>query len=139
MKHYGASLLRGPMMAPPLECDAEVSFDALTQDFFEWMMRCGPFGVGNREPLFVTRGVTLGAPVRRIKEKHVCLQLQREGERLRFSALGWSRSMDWPGRCTELGLERGSRVDIAYKLRAKTNPQFPGLELELADLRSAQS
>jgi len=139
MKRYGAPLLNGPMMAPPLECDAEVSFDDLTQEFFEWMMRCGPFGVGNREPLLVTRGVTLGAPVRLIKEKHVCLQLQRDGERLRFSALGWSRSMDWPGRCTELGLETGSRVDIAYKLKAKTNPQFPGLELELADLRPAQS
>jgi single-stranded-DNA-specific exonuclease len=82
--------------------------------------------------------VTLNAPVRLIKEKHVCLQLQREGERLRFSALGWSRSTDWPGRCTELGLEKGSRVDIAYRLRAKTNPQFPGLELELADLQSPQ-
>ena len=123
------------MLTPDLECDAEVSLNDLTQDFFDWLMRCAPFGVGNREPVFMTRGVTLTADVRLIKEKHVCLQLQREGEAVRFTALGWSRSVNWPDRCKELGLRQGSRIDIAYRLKAKTNPQFPGLELEIVDLR----
>lgn len=135
MKDYGTPLLNGPMLSPPLECDTEVFFEELTQDFFDWLMRCGPFGIGNREPLFVARKVRLTAPVRLIKEKHICLQLQHEGEGLRFSALGWSRSTDWPGRCAELGLEAGSCLDVAFRLRAKTNPQFPGLELELVDLQ----
>jgi single-stranded-DNA-specific exonuclease len=137
MQSYGAPLLNGPMLAPPLACDAEVLLSELTQGFFEWLVRCGPFGIGNREPLFVTRGVRLTAPVRFIKEKHVCLQLQKDGETLRFSALGWSRGVDWPARCLELGLQKGSLLDIAYRLKAKTNPQFPGLELELVDLRTA--
>jgi single-stranded-DNA-specific exonuclease len=34
-----------------------------------------------------------------------------------------------------MALNTGSLVDVAYKLKAKTNPQFPGLELELVDLR----
>lgn len=137
MRRHGASLLTGPMLMPDLECDAEVSLSDLTQDFFDWLMRCAPFGVGNREPVFMTRGVTLTADVRLIKEKHVCLQLRREGETARFTALGWSRSMNWPERCEELALRQGSRIDIAYRLKAKTNPQFPGLELEMVDLRAA--
>lgn len=137
MQSYGASLLNGPMLAPPLDCDAEVSLSDLTAGFFDWLMRCGPFGVGNREPLFVTRNVTLTAPVRFIKERHICLQLQKESEQMRFSAPGWSRGMDWPARCAELGLQQGSLVDVAFRLKAKTNPQFPGLELELVDLRRA--
>jgi hypothetical protein len=28
-------------------------------------------------------------------------------------------------------------IDAAFKLKAKTNPQFPGLELELVDIRLA--
>jgi len=139
MRRHGASLLTGPMLMPDLECDAEVSLSDLTQEFFDWLVRCAPFGVGNREPVFMTRGVTLTADVRLIKEKHVCLQLQHEGETVRFTALGWGRSVNWPDRCKELALHQGSRIDIVYRLKAKTNPQFPGLELEMIDLRIALS
>jgi single-stranded-DNA-specific exonuclease len=137
MQHYGAPILTGPMLAPPLECDAEVELSDLTQDLYDWLTRCGPFGIGNREPVLMTRSLTLTAPVRFIKEKHICLQLQRDGELTRFSALGWSRPVDWSARCAELDLQKGSRIDIVYWLKAKTNPQFPGLELQLIDLRLA--
>jgi single-stranded-DNA-specific exonuclease len=135
MQQHGAELLTGPMLMPPLEYDAEVRLDDLTQNFFEWLTRCGPFGIGNPETVFMTRGVSLTAPVRTIKERHICLQLQTEGESLRFSALGWSRGVDWAARSLEMALKAGSRVDVVYRLKAKTNPQFPGLELELIEMR----
>lgn len=134
MRSYSSSLLDGPLLAPPLECDIELGLNDLTPEFFDWLTRCGPFGIGNREPVFVTRGVRLSAEVRLIKEKHVCLQLCQDGSSARFSALGWSRGVDWPARCAEMGLRQGSVVDIAYRLKGSTNPQFPGLELELLDL-----
>ncbi|MEO6816286.1 MAG: single-stranded-DNA-specific exonuclease RecJ [Edaphobacter sp.] len=134
MRNYSSTLLDGPLLAPPLECDVELGLNDLTPELFDWMTRCGPFGIGNREPVFVTRRVTLSANVRLIKEKHVCLQLCQDGGPTRFSALGWSRATDWPARCAAMGLQRGSVVDIAYRLKAGTNPQFPGLELELLDL-----
>jgi single-stranded-DNA-specific exonuclease len=137
MQLYGSARFTETMLTPPLQCDAEVLLTDLTQDFFDWLTRCEPFGIGNREPVFVTRGVTLTAPVRFIKDKHICLQLQRDGETLRFSALGWSRGTDWPARCAEMALREGSRIDAAYRLKAKSNPQFPGLELELIDIRIA--
>jgi single-stranded-DNA-specific exonuclease len=137
MQLYGSTRLTGTMLTPPLHCDAEVLLSDLTQSFFDWLTRCEPFGIGNREPVFVTRGLTLTAPVRFIKEKHICLQLEKAGETLRFSALGWSRGTDWPARCTEMALDKGSLVDAAYRLKAKTNPQYPGLELELVDIRIA--
>jgi single-stranded-DNA-specific exonuclease len=134
MRSYSSSFLKGPLLALPLECDIELSLNDLTPEFFDWLTRCGPFGVGNREPVFVTRGVTLSADVTLIKEKHICLQLCQDGGPARFSALGWSRGVDWPVRCAEMGLQRGSVVDIAYRLKGSSNPQFPGLELELLDL-----
>jgi single-stranded-DNA-specific exonuclease len=79
----------------------------------------------------------LTAPVRFIKEKHICLQLETAGTGQRFSALGWSRGTDWPARSAEMALDKGSFIDAAYHLKAKTNPQFPGLELELVDIQKA--
>jgi single-stranded-DNA-specific exonuclease len=134
MRNYSSSILDGPLLAPPLECDVELELSELTSEFFDWMTRCGPFGVGNREPVFVTRRVTLSADVRLIKEKHICLQLCQDGSPARLSALGWSRVTDWPSTCAEMSLQRGSVVDVVYRLKAAANPQFPGLELELLDL-----
>jgi single-stranded-DNA-specific exonuclease len=137
MLFYGSTRLTKTILAPPLQCDAAVLLGDLTQDFFDWLTRCEPFGIGNREPVFVTRSLTLTAPVRLIKEKHVCLQLEEVGKSPRFSALGWSRGTDWPARCAEMALDKGSRIDVAFRLKAKTNPQFPGFELELIDIRIA--
>jgi single-stranded-DNA-specific exonuclease len=137
MQLYGSSRLTETILIPPLQCDAEIPLDCLTPDFFDWLKRCEPFGIGNREPIFVTRGLTLTAPVRLIKEKHVCLQLEKAGEALSFSALGWSRATDWPARCTDMALDKGSLIDVAYRLKTNSYPQFAGLELELVDIRTA--
>jgi single-stranded-DNA-specific exonuclease len=137
MQLYGATRLTESMLVPPLECDAEVLFHHLNDDFFHWLQRCEPFGIGNREPIFLTRALTLTAPVRYIKEKHICLQLQHAAEPHRLSALGWSRTTDWPARCAELSLEKGSCIDVAFRFKAKANPQYPGLELELVAIRPA--
>jgi single-stranded-DNA-specific exonuclease len=135
MQLYSSTRLTETLLTPPLRCDAEVPLSDLTQDFFAWLTRCEPFGVGNREPVFVTRALTLAAPVRAIKEKHICLELEKSGETRRISALGWTRNTNWPARCAEVALEKGCLLDVAYRLKAKTNPQFPGLELELVDIR----
>jgi single-stranded-DNA-specific exonuclease len=134
MRSDGARLLQGSLLAPPQECDVEVSLSELTPEFFEWLTRCGPFGTGNPEPVFVTREVTLLADVRLILERHICLQLCQTGHPARFSGLGWSRGTNWAMRCEQMGLQKGSVVDIAYRLKAGTNPQFPGLELDLINL-----
>jgi single-stranded-DNA-specific exonuclease len=123
------------MLAPPLACDAELLLSDLTQPFYDWLACCEPFGIGNREPIFITRALTLTAPVRFIKERHICLQLEKTGAPQRISALGWSRANEWPTRCTKLSLDTGSTIDVAYRLKAKTNPQFPGLELELVSIQ----
>ena len=139
MLRYGATMLTEPMLSPPLRCDTEVKLSDLTQEFFDWLTRCEPFGAAHREPVFLVRGLILSAPVRLIQDKHICLQLEQAGCPRRISALGWSRSFDWPACCAALALDTGSLIDAAFRLKAKTNPRFPGLELELVALRAAES
>ena len=135
MQNYSSSRLTGEILTSPLQCDGEVRLSDLTQDFFEWLRRCEPFGAGNREPIFISRGLILASPVRILKDKHICLELEKTGESRRMSALGWSRNFDWTARCAEMALDKGCNLDIAYRLKSKRNPQFPGLELELVDFR----
>ena len=134
MARHSATALLGAMLLPPLEFDAEVPLDELTMPFFDWLERCAPFGNGNREPVFVSRSVTLAAAPRIIKDRHVCLDLAFE--EVRLSALGWSRAGTlWTERCQGMELDAGVKLDIAYRLRSKSNAWHTGLELELVDLR----
>ncbi len=116
--------------APSLRCHAVLPLDRITQALFTWLRRLEPLGTGNEEPIFVAYNVRLTAPVRPIKERHICLQLAQGARGASWSALGW----DWAARVQALGLEQGSVVHIAYKLRENVHPEYGGLELEIADL-----
>ena len=149
MKAYAAAHLTGPLLVPQLEYDAELSLAEITPELMAWVARLAPFGIGNPEPVFLTRNVTLAAPIRLIQEKHIALQLTQRGPRgqsnpAAIPALGWSRDpLGWPARCTRLALAKGSAVDVLYRLRHNTgpyaSPQFGGLELELGGLRPAST
>jgi len=136
MQAYSAALLTAELLLPRLDCDLELAIACIDEKFFEWLERCAPFGNSHPEPIFVLRNSLLCAAPRIIKDKHVCLLIERPGT-APISALGWTRDIDWRLRCTELSLDLGSRIDIACKVRKNVSPQFGGVELELCDLRSS--
>jgi len=142
MKSYAAPMLTAPLQIPRLVCDLEIPLDEITEDFYNWLQRCAPFGNANAEPIFFTRNAALRTTPRIIKEKHICLQLER-GQGPTISALGWSRaplnSPDWPTRCSDLSLAQGSVIDLAYRVRKNNHAQFGGIELELREIRLAQT
>jgi single-stranded-DNA-specific exonuclease len=119
--------------APSLRCHALLPLDQITGALYGWLRRLEPLGAGNEEPIFVAYNARLTAPVRPIKDRHVCLQLARGAHSGSWSALGW----DWAARVQALGLEQGSIVHLAYKLRENAHPEYGGLELEIADLVAA--
>jgi single-stranded-DNA-specific exonuclease len=120
--------------APPsLRCHAVLPLDQISEALFSWLRRLEPLGNGNEEPVFVAYNVRLAAPVRGIKDRHVCLQLAQGARGTSWSALGW----DWAGRVQALGLQQGSVIHLAYKLRQNQHPEYGGLELEIADLAPA--
>jgi single-stranded-DNA-specific exonuclease len=119
--------------APILRCHAVLPLDQITEALYGWLRRLEPVGNGNEEPVFVAYNVRVAAPARAIKDRHVCLQLAQGARGASWSALGW----DWAGRVQAMGLEQGSVVHIAYKLRQNQHPEYGGLELEIADLTPA--
>jgi len=107
--------------------------DQITDALYGWLRRLEPLGNGNEEPIFVAYNVRVAAPARAIKDRHVCLQLAQGARGAAWSALGW----DWAARVQALGLDKGSVLHIAYKLRQNQHSEYGGLELEIADLAPA--
>ena len=120
-------------VAPSLRCHAVLPLDQITPALYSWLRRLEPLGIGNEEPIFVAYNVRVTAPVRPIKERHICLQLAQGTRGAGWPALGW----DWATRVQALGLEQGSVIHLAYKLRENVHPEYGGLELEIADLAAA--
>ena len=131
---HAAGRLTVRLLSPALNYDAELWLSDITPEFYAWVLRLAPFGIGNPEPIFLTHSLTLTSPVRPIKEKHICLQLTQsaadEKTTPSISALGWSRGgsgssntpeaadpSSWAARCTRLELSQGSVIDLLYRLK----------------------
>jgi single-stranded-DNA-specific exonuclease len=120
-----------------LNCDAELRLGEMTPDFLTALEQLGPFGHGNAEPVFVSRGVRLTAPPRVIKERHLRLTVEDVSDGVRFGGMAWSRQMDWAALAQAEAWERGDLMDLAYRLHRNWHPDFGGWELEIVAIRRA--
>jgi single-stranded-DNA-specific exonuclease len=121
-----------------LECDAEVRLGELTPDLMTALEQLGPFGNGNPEPVFVTRGVRLTTSPKPVKERHLRLSVEDASDGVRFSGMAWSRRVDWAAMSASEGWAQGSLLDLAYRMRRNWHPDFGGWELEILAIRSAE-
>ena len=106
---------------PTLSVDAELDLDCATWPMHEAMAALGPFGIGNPEPLFMTRSVR--ATEVRALSKGGLRMVVRQGDGPRIGAIGFG-----------LGLApeqvRGD-IDLAYHLQVNTWRGTSSLELRL--------
>jgi single-stranded-DNA-specific exonuclease len=127
---YSAAHLRPEDLGTSLECDAEFAFDQITPELFSWLRRLEPYGMGNEEPVFITRNLRVTAPPFFMKEKHVRLRL---AQNTTFSAVGWNLA----DRVRQLQLGPDSVIHLAWRLRHNDHPEYGGLELEIAGFEPA--
>ena len=124
-----------------LHIHAELPLDRITNVLVGWLRKLEPFGHGNPEPVFVARRVRLLAPPRIMKERHLRLELAQDsvqpsplpGSSGAIRAVGWHLA----ARAFQLGLEQGSLIDLAYRIRENEHPEYGGLEVEIAGIELA--
>ncbi len=61
---------------PVLDVDGDLPLSDVSPELFHALALLEPYGMGNPEPVFSTRGVQLVAPPRILKDKHVKLKLR---------------------------------------------------------------
>ncbi len=152
---YASTRLAGARMQPVLEYDAELAMDEITPRLWEQLRSLQPFGMGNPEPVFLARAVTLMGEPRVLREKHLKLKLRRyasvsvtAGARgnaaLPAAGAGaFSRGLDALGwrmahRLEAEPLAGGTALDVLFRIEQNTHKDFGGgLQLVLSDYRQA--
>jgi len=117
--------------AEELRFDLELRFAEITSDLLATLEQLAPFGLGNPDPLFVTRGARLLTPPRILADRHVRLSLEDHDGAGRFSGVAWGRRTSWAELSRQQNWLPGDRFDVAYHLRRNWHPDFGGWELEI--------
>jgi single-stranded-DNA-specific exonuclease len=135
---FARSRLTEADLEPVLDIEEELDLGEVTPELFRSLSLLEPYGTGNHEPIFVSRGARLLAPPRIMKEKHVKMKLRsaesRAGQRISIQALGWNMAE----RAANPQLLAGDALDVAFAVTHNDHPEFGGLELSLKDFRAAE-
>jgi single-stranded-DNA-specific exonuclease len=76
-------LLTDGQLQPRLHVDAELMLGEINYELLDQHESLQPFGMGNPQPTFAARGVTLVAEPRVMKDKHLSLLLHQDGDEYR--------------------------------------------------------
>jgi len=113
---------------PTLQIDAWLPLAELNLDLADTIEQLAPFGAGNPPPTFASREVKLKA-IAKIWKAQEHLRLNVEDDQGNIEGILW-----WNGTDEDLP-ETGTKLDIAYSLRASTYRGERQLSLEFVDLR----
>src|SRR5437870_2054982 len=112
---------------PVLRVDAEVSLAAVTEALSEQLQRLAPFGMGNREPVFATRGLTA-----------VTTRVMGDGQHLRLGVTDGHALAEAVGfrlgDASELLAFTRAKVDLAYTVGLDRWNDRARVQLVVADL-----
>lgn len=107
LERKGKDILTEALLTQTLEIDLELPFDFVNLNMFNDLQKLSPFGMGNPEPVFATRGVEIIALKTVGKASaHLKLLLQKDGK---------SISAMWFGNGSH-NLKIGQMVDVAYTI-----------------------
>ena len=110
-----------------LSIASQIEFSYINPKFIRLIKLFAPFGPGNREPVFVSRGV-LVKEGRILKEEHVRLTLAQGN--IQFEAIGFGLAEKW-------NQIRGNYVDVAFQPDFKTWNQKTYIQLKIKDLKES--
>ena len=118
-------------LVPRHEVDAEIPLDEISMDLVNDLKRLEPHGMGNPEPLFVTRGATvLEARAVGAEKTHLKMRVCAEGcpptECIAFGLGGYSESV-----------EVGSSIDLCYNIRLNEYGGAETVQLAVKDFGPA--
>jgi len=124
-------------LVPEVKIDAELQLSQVTPPFLQQLRCLEPFGQGNPEPVFASRGVNLLMPPKVVKEKHLkfLVKQKSDGNKASFNyeAIGWRMAE----RLERESYHPGDLLDLAFTVGMNHHPDFGGIQLTLEDFQRA--
>jgi single-stranded-DNA-specific exonuclease len=78
-------------LTPEVEIDAEIDLAEITPKFYDVLKQFAPFGPGNMNPVFLTRGVRDRGYGRIVGSTHLKLDVQQDNPNLFFNAIAFGQ------------------------------------------------
>jgi single-stranded-DNA-specific exonuclease len=128
---YASSVLEPEQLVPELKLDSLADLAQVTTALVADLQRIGPFGMGNRKPLLVARGLELAAPPRRVGKTgdHLQLYVRQGASSMKCIAFGYGSMFDQ--------LRAGTRLDVAFEPTINEYNGSVSVELTVKDLQLA--
>jgi single-stranded-DNA-specific exonuclease len=128
---YASQILEPDQLIPELKLDAAAELANVTPALVSDLQRIGPFGMGNRKPLLVARGLELAAPPRRVGKTgdHLQLYVRQGNSSMKCIAFGYGPMFDQ--------LSSGTMLDVAFEPTLNEYNGFVSVELTVKDLQLA--
>jgi single-stranded-DNA-specific exonuclease len=127
---HARSVLKPEDLVAEVRFDLEIRLDEATASLQRMMRHCGPFGMGNAQPVFVVRGVSIDGPVREVGSgQHVRLTLAQGAARL--PAIGFRMAQRLRG------FDTAAPFDVAFQLQEDSWQGRPRLQAKLVDLAAS--
>jgi single-stranded-DNA-specific exonuclease len=128
---YAHSVLQPEDLIPEVHVDIEIGLHEANAELHGLMRHCGPFGLGNPQPVFVVRDVGIdGYPSEVGGGQHIRMTLSQGAARLQ--AIGFRMAE----RCRSMDLGR-TRIDAAFHLHEDQWNGRSRLQARLLDIRPA--
>lgn len=116
-------------LMPILKIDAEISLSQINEELETLIKEFEPFGMGNPEPLFLTKKLeVISARTVGKENSHIKLTLKDKGGRI-LEAVGFGLSAIMPSE--------GAVIDIVYNVRDNFWNSHKRLEARIKDLRKS--
>ncbi len=130
LETFAGGIVDKEMLQPKMRINARVSSTTLSLDIVTELKKLEPCGVGNRRPVFSTKGLYIRDDPFVMKQKHLKLKLEDE-HRKQFEAVWWDGVIKSEGRTLDIG----ERIEIAYTAEANVWQGNTRLQLVVEDIR----
>lgn len=124
INEYAQKKITAEILSPQLEIECELKKEDISQKSLRIIKQFEPYGVGNPEPLFLTKNM-LVEDVRTVGAANGHLKLQVDG----FSAIGFNMGQ------FQAKIRPGYLVDLAYTIDIDDYNGFEKLQLKVRDIR----
>lgn len=124
------SMLNHQMPVLQIEYDVEIDFEEIDEKFFRILRQFGPFGPGNMNPVFLTRGVSNERFTKTVGDTKAHLKLHVKQKRGRaFDGIGFNLG-PWADP-----LLSGSEVDLLFTVEENEYRGNVTMQLNVKDIR----
>jgi len=135
LKSVARVKLAGSDLTQTLNIDVEVEIEKVTNDLVEYILKLEPYGMGNEEPVFVSKRLqvvsvsSVGAD-----DQHLRINVKADTGNAHKKCIGFGLAKEWLSK-----IKVGEHIDIVYNIGFNVWNGSRELQIKLKDLRKSYS